>query len=50
MSETLKDFLDDLKHDICIEVNEVSDEEKEQFFARLAEWAYSRQEYLISKL
>ena len=50
MSETLKDFLDDVKHDICIEVNEVSDEEKEQFFRQLADWAYSRQEYLITKL
>lgn len=50
MSETLKDFLDDLKHDICIELNDVGDEEKEVFFRQLADWAYSRQEYLISKL
>ena len=50
MNETLKDFLDDLKHDICIELNEAEDEEKEKFFSLLADWAYSRQEYLITKL
>lgn len=50
MNERLKDFLDDLKHDICIELNDVGDEEKEVFFRQLADWAYSRQEYLISKL
>lgn len=50
MSETLKDFLDDVKHDICIELNDAEDEEKEKFFSQLADWAYSRQEYLITKL
>ena len=50
MNETLKDYLEDVKNDICIELNDAEAEEKEKFFSQLADWAYSRQEYLISKL
>ena len=50
MNEALKDYLEDVKNDICIELNEAENEEKEKFFSQLADWAYSRQEYLISKL
>ena len=50
MNETLKNYLEDVKHDICIELNDAEDEEKEKFFSLLADWAYSRQEYIITKL
>lgn len=50
MNEALKDYLEDVKHDICIELNESSAEEKEKFFSQLADWAYSRQEYIINQL
>lgn len=50
MNEALKDYLEDVKNDICIELNEAENEEKEKFFSQLADWAYSRQEYLITKL
>lgn len=50
MNEALKDYLEDVKHDICIELNDAEDEEKEKFFSLLADWAYSRQEYIITKL
>lgn len=50
MNEALKDFLEDVKNDICIELNDAEDEEKEKFFSQLADWAYSRQEYIINQL
>ena len=50
MNEQLKIYLEDVQAEILITAGEYDDLQKERFFSQLADWAYSRHEYLTQKL
>lgn len=50
MNEQLKVYLEDVQTEILIEAGQYPDLDKERFFSQLADWAYSRYEYLTHKI
>lgn len=50
MNEQLKIYLEDVQAEILIEAGQYPDLDKERFFSQLADWAYSRHEYLSTNI